>query len=276
MPVSERTRRWSTAAIIFFARAALYFAIWISVAFFLARWSKEQDENPNDSVHRRLHNLARGGILLYALTMTFAAFDWAMSLDPHWFSHIYGVIIIGGQMLTALMFAIVIAARLLDMPKVAEFVDRDRFHDLGNLLLAFIMLWAYFALSQFLIIWSGNLPEETPWYLVRKEGGWNAVAIALILFHFVVPFVILLSKQVKRDPRVLASVVLGLLVLRYVDLYWLIAPSFYPDGFSMSWLDPAATVAVGGLWLAAFVRMLASRPVLPLGDPYHDMPEDEL
>ena len=260
----------------FLLRAVGYFAIWLIVAFFLSRWSKEQDGATGAGVHRRLHNLGRGGILLYALTMTFAAVDWAMSLEPHWFSHIYGVIVIGGQILTAILFAILILTRLIDMAKVAEFVDEDRFHDLGNMLLAFVMLWAYFALSQFLIIWAGNLPEETPWYLARQTGGWNIVAVGLILFHFVVPFLLLLNKQLKRSPQYLAKVVLFLLIMRYVDLYWLVAPAFSPGEFTIHWLDPIAMAAVGGLWFAAFVHFLRSRPVLPLGDPYHDLEEGGL
>jgi hypothetical protein len=259
----------------FHQRAAGFFAVWLIVGFFLARWSKEQDDAPQIGVHARLHNLARGGILLYAMTMTFAAFDWGMSLEPHWFSHIYGVIIIGGQILTAMLFATLIASRMIDLPKVAEFVDSGRFHDLGNLLLAFIMLWAYFALSQFLIIWSGNLPEETPWYLAREAGGWGALAVFLIAFHFVIPFMILLNKALKRTPKLLARVVMFLLFMRFVDLYWFVAPSFSPGSFSIHWLDLTAMAAIGGLWFAVFVQLLKSRPVLPLGDPYHYLDEEE-
>lgn len=259
----------------FLVRAGLYFAIWFGVAAALSRWSLRQDEDPSPRVDRRLHFWSRGGIALYALTMTFAAVDWAMSLEPHWYSHIYGVIVIGGQILTAMMFAIVIAVRLATIPKVGEFVSKERFHDFGKLLLAFIMLWAYFALSQFLIIWAANLPEETPWYLTRRAGGWQVLAVLLILFHFAVPFVVLLSRQVKRTPAALGAVVMALLFMRFVDLYWLVAPSFQGPKLSPHWLDVTTMVAIGGIWLAVFVRLLRPHPVLPLNDRYYQLAELE-
>jgi len=251
----------------FLSRAAVYFVIWVVVALLLSRWSLEQDAGATESVGRRLQFLSRGGLLLYAMTMTFAAIDWAMSLTPHWYSHIYGVIIIGGQILTAMAFAIAVTASLVEIEPVSEYVTADRFHDLGKLLLAFIMLWAYFALSQYLIIWSGDLPEETPWYAARLEGGWQVIGIALILFHFVLPFVVLLSRNVKRNPRALAVVTLVFLFIRFLDLYWLVVPAFHPGVLVVHWLDVLTTVAIGGLWIAAFVWQLEARPLLPVGDP---------
>ncbi len=259
----------------FLLRAGIYFLVWSAFAFSLSRWSLEQDEDPSVRIDRRLHFLSRGGLMLYALTMTFAAVDWAMSLEPHWYSHIYGVIVIGGQILTAMMFAVVVAASLVGIPRVGEYLDAERFHDFGKLLLAFIMLWAYFALSQFLIIWSANLPEETPWYLTRRSGAWQAMAISLILFHFVVPFALLLSRTLKRTPSRLARIVLALLVMRYVDLYWLVAPSFQGKAFAPHWLDLATLAAIGGLWLAFFVRLLRPHPLLPLNDRYYQLADLE-
>jgi hypothetical protein len=259
----------------FLVRAVLYFALWIAVATYLSRWSVQQDGDPSPRVERRLHFMSRAGLAIYALTMTFASVDWAMSLEPHWFSHIYGVIFIGGQILTAMMFAVFVATRLAEVPSVGEFVDADRFHDFGKLLLAFIMLWAYFALSQFLIIWSANLPEETPWYLARRSGGWQYLAIALVVFHFVAPFVVLLSREAKRTRSVLGTLVLGLLFMRFVDIYWLVAPSFQPDELSPHWLDATTMIAIGGLWLALFVRFLRQHPVLPLNDAYYQLSELE-
>jgi hypothetical protein len=259
----------------FLLRAGFYFVVWFAVAFGLSRWSIQQDDDPSPSVDRRLHYLSRAGLMLYALTMTFAAVDWAMSLEPHWYSHIYGVIVIGGQILTAMMFAVVVAASLARVPRIGEFVNAERFHDFGKLLLAFIMLWAYFAFSQFLIIWSANLPEETPWYLTRRSGAWQLVAVALILFHFVVPFVLLLSRSLKRTPPLLSTIVLGLLGMRYVDLYWLVAPSFQGKVFSPHWLDLATLLGIGGIWLALFVRLLRPHPLLPLNDPYYQLSDFE-
>ena len=251
----------------FLARAAFYFLSWLILAFFLCRWSIEQDSKPSDRIVTRLQFLARGGLCIYALTMTFGAFDWAMSITPHWYSHIYGVIVIGGQILTSMAFAITVLAMYAEREPFADFVTADRFHDLGKLLLAFIMLWAYFALSQYLIIWSANLPEETPWYLARLNGGWEYVGGALILFHFALPFVVLLSRSVKRKPAMLARVTAAFLVLRFVDLYWLVAPGFSPGHLAFHWLDVTTMAAIGGVWIGLFVRQLDGRPLLPVGDP---------
>ncbi|RMD85939.1 MAG: hypothetical protein D6815_00860 [Candidatus Dadabacteria bacterium] len=250
----------------FVARAVLYFATWIAVAWCLVRWSRRLDEASDPRLVRRTQMLSRGGLILYGLTMTFAAFDWGMSIEPHWYSHIYGVLVIGGQALSAMAFAIVVAAALARQPAIGRWVTADRFHDLGKLLLAFVMLWAYFSFSQYLIIWSGDLPEEIPWYLHRLAGGWRAVGIALIVFHFAVPFVVLLSREVKRRPGALAAVAVGLLVLRWVEVYWLVVPTFHPTGLFVHWLAPATAVAMGGLWLAAFVRFLDRAPLLPVGE----------
>jgi len=251
----------------FLARAALYFAVWIAVMALLNRWSSAQDENDDPLLGKRLHYASRAGLLLYALTMTFASVDWAMSLEPHWYSTIYGILFIGGQVLSALAFSIPIAALLADRSPLAEIISADVFQDFGKLLLGFIMLWAYFALSQFLITWSGNLPEEIPWYLRRTGGGWQVVSIVLILFHFMLPFLILLSRDLKRNPKRLAIVAAGLIVLRFVDVFWLITPAFSPAAITFHWMDPLAAIGLGGLWLYFFVGQLKGRPLLPVNDP---------
>jgi hypothetical protein len=251
----------------FLARAAVYFAIWLTLARFLNRWSLEQDRVADPRLAVRLENLSRGGLVLYGLTATFAAVDWAMSLEPHWFSTIYGVIFMGGQGLSAFIFAIPVAAVLADRPPLSRVLSSARFHDLGKLMLAFVMLWAYFALSQFLIVWSGNLPEETPWYLRRMHGGWRWVGVTLIVAHFALPFVVLLSRDVKRRVRTVAAVAVFLIVMRFVDLFWLVRPSFGEGGPSLHWLDVATLVAIGGLWMWVFVAQLKTRPLLPLNDP---------
>jgi hypothetical protein len=250
-----------TAVIV---RAAVYFAIWIGFALTVsrlterARLSRGQDEQ----AVRRLKLLSAPGILLYVLTMTFASVDWAMSLDPHWFSTIYGVLFIVGQALSAFAFVIVLLAALRDEEPLAGVVREDHFHDLGNLLLAFLLLWAYVALSQLIIIWSGNLPEEIPWYIKRFGGGWQVVGLALAAFHFIAPFFVLLSRIAKRRAHVLARVALALLVMRAVDLFWIIAPEFREDGIGVHWLDPAAFAAVGGVWLFFYFRQLAAHPLV--------------
>jgi hypothetical protein len=254
----------------FLARAALYFAVWLTVAGFLNRWSLEQDgvrDRAREAwLASRLENLSRGGLVLYGLTMTFAAIDWGMSLEPHWFSTIYGVIFMGGQGLSAFAFVIPIAALLADRPPLSDVLSADRFHDLGKLMLGFVMLWAYFALSQFLITWAGNLPEEIPWYLRRTQGGWQAVAVVVVLLHFALPFVVLLSRDVKRRAGAIAGVAAFLIVLRFLDLFWLLRPAS-AAAVHVHWLDLAAPLAIGGLWVWVFVGQLAARPLLPLRDP---------
>ncbi len=251
----------------FTVRAAVYFLVWITLATLASRWSAAQEEGGGPAVNKRLEFLGRGGTILYAGTMTFAAIDWVMSIDVHWFSHIYGLIFVAGQVLTAMAFMVVVASSFAGRAPFERIMCADRFHDLGKLMLAFIMVWAYFALSQYLIIWSGNLPEETPWYISRLSGGWEHFGSALIIFHFVLPFVVLLSRDVKRNPRSLALVACALLVFRYMDLYWLVVPSFSPGVFTLHWLDFSAMAALGGLWIALFVQQIKGHTLLPLGDP---------
>jgi len=257
----------------FLVRAVIYFAAWMTLSYFLCRWSRRQDEGDLE-VQRHMENTSRGGLLVFTLTMTFASVDWAMSLEPHWFSTIYGILFIGGQVLSALAFAILVAALLATQRAVGAVISPDRFHDLGKLLLAFVMLWAYFSFSQFLIIWSGNLPEETPWYLRRLHGGWQWAAVGLVLFHFALPFVLLLSRSLKRSRQWLMAVAAIVLGMRIVDLSWLILPAFEREGFMIQLSDVLAFAGVGGVWFFYFVRQLRQATVLPLhDDQLLDMPQ---
>lgn len=251
----------------FIVRLAIYFAVWIVLSRLLSRWSLEQDASGDPIYVRRFQLLGRGGLVLYALTMTFAAVDWVMSLEPHWYSTIYGILIIGGQVLSAFAFVIPVLMMVATRPPFSAVVTAERFHDLGKLLLAFVMLYAYFAFSQFLIIWAANLPEETPWYLKRLAGGWQWVAIALVLFHFALPFAILLSRNLKRDARRLAVIAFVVLCARLVDIYWLVTPVFSPGRLAVHWMDFAALFGVGGVWLSFFLWQLQGQPLLPLQDP---------
>ena len=251
----------------FLARTALYFLAWSLVVRALTRWSLRQDASFDPVPGQRLELISRGGLLLMGLTMTFAAVDWTMSLQPHWYSTIYGVIFMGGCALTAFAIVIPTVALLSVNPPVAGHVSDDQLSDLGKLLLAFVMLWAYFSLSQFLITWSGNLPEEITWYLDRIQGGWLWVIIAIVLFQFVMPFVLLLSYRLKRRARSVATVALMLIVIRFVDVFWIITPAFDPGRLTVHVLDLAAVLAVGGFWVWLFVRQLEGRPLLPLRDP---------
>jgi len=251
----------------FVVRAAVCFVVWSGLAWLLARGSMEQERSTDPEIGSRLGRASGIGIALYVLTMTFAAVDWLMSLEPHWYSTLYGMFTVMGQALAALAFAILILAVLSEREPLRGRIGERHFHDLGKLLFAFVMLWSYFAFSQLLIIWSGNLPEEIPWYLKRLGGGRQYLAAALVALQFGVPFLLLLSARLKRDRRRLAAIAFFLLLMRLVDLAWIIGPSVHPDRIQPHWLDVVAPLGIGGIWLAAFLTALPSRPLLPLGDP---------
>jgi hypothetical protein len=251
----------------FLIRAVIYFVVWNGYSYFLSAWSLEQDRTGNPRFARRMQMLSGSGLLAYGLTITFASFDWLMSLEPHWFSTIYGVLIVGGQGLSALAFLIVVLTWLSRRAPLDRIVQPSHFHDLGNLMLAFVMLWAYFSFSQYLIIWSGNLPTEIGWYVHRLETGWRPVAIGLIVFHFAVPFVVLLSRAVKRQPELLVKVASAILVVRVLDLFWLIAPEFRQHGIGVSWMDVVLPLTIGAIFAGCFVYQLRGRAILPVHDP---------
>jgi hypothetical protein len=251
----------------FIARAVAYFAVWIVLGRLLVTWSLQQDRTADGALTLRLQRLSGPGLVLYGLTVTFAAIDWMMSLEPKWYSTIFGMIFMVSFGLAALALAI-LATRFLESQKpLAQVISPDRWHDLGNLLLALVMFWAYLQFSQFLLIWSENLAEEIPWYLHRIGGGWEWVALALILFLFALPFILLLSRTTKRSARMLSQVAAAILFMHWLDILWIVAPSFYPARFHLHWLDIVAPVGIGGLWLAAFIGYLKARSLLPLHDP---------
>ncbi len=252
----------------FLARAALYFIVWNAIAFFLSKWSVEQDATGDPTIPKKMQLLSAAGLLGYGLTITFAAFDWLMSLEPHWFSTIYGVLIMGGQALSAIAFSIVVLAWLVRRAPFNELITANHFHDLGNLMMGFTMLWAYFAFSQYLIIWAANIPEETEWYLHRVGHGWQYMAIVLLLFHFAVPFLVLLHRAIKRNPARVSKVAAVIVVMRFVDLFWLSAPAFAHGGkVHIHWLDVALPISLALIWLGYFVYQLRGRALLPLYDP---------
>jgi hypothetical protein len=252
----------------FVARAVGYFVIWFVLAYFLNGWSAEQDREASPGLPRRFRLLSGPGLVLYGLTITFASVDWVMSLEPHWYSTIYPVLFAVGQLLTGFAFAVAVLVLLAQRPPLSEVVTRAHLRDLGSLLLAFVMFWAYMAFSQYLLIWAGNLPEEIPYYLRRTRAGWEWVALGLILLHFALPFLLLVSRDVKGNPRALAAVAVGLLVMRFVDIFWWIEPAYPHEGQYFYWLlDVAAAAGLGGVWVWWFVRQLKRRPLLPLYAP---------
>jgi hypothetical protein len=249
-------RQWYLTTPFFLWRAASYFAISLVLSFFLtlSRRGRTIDEAP-----RFQPRLGAVGTVLMVLVVTFAAIDWVMSLEPDWFSTIYGGLFIVGGLLSAM--SVVTAGAALDMRQwlSASEPALSVLHDLGKLLLAMLMLWAYFAFSQFLIIYSGNLPVEAVWYTRRTSGGWQYVALLLILLHFALPFGLLLSREAKRNPSVLAGIASGIALVRGLDVYWLVMPSMRDDGFGAHWIDPLVFIGLGGMWMFAYLRSLSRR-----------------
>lgn len=251
----------------FMVRTAVYFAIWIAIAYLLNRWSLAQDRTDDPALARRMRDVSRFGLVLYFLAVTFAFIDWVMSIEPHWFSTIYGLIYVAGQGIAGFSFGIIAAGLLSSRTSIGEVVTPARFNDLGNLLLAFVMFWAYVTLSQYLLIWSGNLPEEVVWYVRRSQGGWTWVIVFVIAFQFALPFLLLLARRTKSTVRVLAALATVIILVHLVDLFWLVTPPFRQAGVSIHWLDLAAPVGIGGVWVAAFVWLLKRKSLLPLHDP---------
>jgi hypothetical protein len=250
----------------FLIRAVIYFVIWNVLSFLLSKWSMEGDSPSARDNTQRFKAIAGPGLILYGFTISFAAIDWVMSLDPSWISTIFGLIILIGEVLSAMCFAVVIERILFNYKPMSEMLKPDFVHDHGKWMLAFTMVWAYFSFSQWLIIWAGNLPNEITFYLKRLENGWGWIALALPLFHFAVPFAILLSRPLKRDIRKLVWVAIWLILMRFVDLFWIIEPNF-SKSFTLTISDVVVPIAIGGIWLAYFFYNLSSLPLLPIYDP---------
>jgi hypothetical protein len=254
----------------FWIRAVIYFAIWMGLSVLLSSWSRKQDETapqPPGPADRKFRVLSGPGMVIHVLAVTFMSVDWVMSLDPHFYSTIFGVLTLGGQGLSALAFTILVLQSLSNSKPISEVADPTRFHDYGKLMLAFTMLWAYFNVSQLLIIWSANLPEEIPWYIERLQGHWGPWAIVVLFGHFVLPFALLLSRDLKRHGRVLSRVAMLILVMRVVDLIWTIGPVFRHEQ-TFYWLDFATVLAFSAPWMWLFYRNLGSRSLVPANDPY--------
>jgi hypothetical protein len=245
--------------------------------YLLNKWSAQQDASADyeeAAVHLGSATAFSGpSLVFFVLIVSFAAIDWTMTLDPHWFSTIWGFLYVAGWALSCFSFVVVILAYLSDKAPMNRILGKRHFHDIGKLMLALVMVWAYFNFSQFLIIWSGNIPEETVWLNRRMKDGWGWIGLILILFHFAFPYVVLLSRDVKRNAKYLAIMAIFILVLRVVDMFYHIAPSIqvnkqYPT-FNAFWiLYLLGPLAVGGIWLWAFLGELAKRPLVPVKDPF--------
>jgi hypothetical protein len=246
-------------------RYIFYFAVWFGMAYFLNRWSTEQDSVAGEST-LRFRAMSSIGLVIYSLTISFAVVDWVMSLQARWISTIYGLIFIAGEALSAFCFCVVIETILSKRKPMSEYLTDTEVHDHGKLILAFVMVWTYFNFSQWLIIWAGNLPEEIPWYVRRMNGGWGEVGLFLAVFQFAVPFALLLSRQLKRKAHTLVRLASWIILMRMVDIFWHIEPASHPT-FHVSWVHLTVIAGMGGLWMAYFFHNLRARPLLPINAP---------
>jgi hypothetical protein len=249
----------------FLARSAFYFLFWIAMAYVMSALSRKQDQTGDARLTRRLKIMSAPGLIAFVVLGTFASVDWMMSLEPEWFSAIYGLMIMTAQAISALAFAIVMLRLLADTTPLAGLLTETHVHHLGNMLLALTVFWTYLAFSQYLIIWSGNLPEENFWYIHRLTPGWSAVAVVILIGHFFIPFLLLLSRRMKRALRPLSLIAGGLLIMRCVEYFWLVKPAFASSGFH--WMDLAALAGIGGLWTAWTITHVQGASVTVLRDP---------
>jgi len=254
----------------FFAvRMVFYFACWFMLTHFLNKWSREEDRGGSLPLWMRMEGFSGGGLVLFGLTLNFAAVDWVMSLEPRWYSTIYGLLLMTGMTLGAMAFVIVVLIWLSAKEPLSSVVVPSYFQDLGSFLLMFVMLWAYLQFSQYLIIWGENLTGEIPWYLRRLRGGWGAVGLALILLNFALPFFLLLFRHIKRRVKSLLLVAMIVLVMRVVDLCWMVLPAFGDSQPEWRLIGMVALLyfGMGGLWFGYFTWQLQQLPLLPANDP---------
>ena len=251
----------------FVIRGVLFFAIWSFMAILYYRGSRSQDSTGDPAVTARLRRLAGPGIIVLALTQTFASFDWIMSLAPRWYSTMFGVYFFAGSFVGFIALLSVVSVAMRRAGLLDTVISTEHLHDVGKLLFAFTAFWGYIAFSQFLLIWYANLPEETIFYKARLEGSWRTLSLFLMAGHFVIPFFYLMGRAVKRNGLTLAVGGVWLLAMHFVDLYWQIMPTLHPQGIRPSVLDVAAFLAVGGCFVAAAGWLLRRQALVPLGDP---------
>jgi hypothetical protein len=264
----------------FVLRAAVYFIGWNVIAWRMSALSRAQDDG-DVSATRSMQRLSGGGLVFLALSITFVAVDWFMSLNPDFYSTMFGFLFLNYLGLAGLAFTIVMAASLRKTQPMGALLRPSHFADYGKLTLAFVMMWAYFQFSEYLLVYAANLKDEIPYVLTRIDGGWQYLALFLVVFQFAVPFCLLLSRPLKRTPDRLVRLALWLLIVRVIDTFMYVAPEFSSAGanrwvvagehgsvFFVNWLDVVTPVAIGGLWFWMFYTQLRQRPLLPIGDPY--------
>jgi hypothetical protein len=229
--------------------------------------ANEHDRTGDPALFKRIKARSAPALLVFVLTTTYAFIDWIMSLEPDWYSTIYGWMFTVGEVLLTFSFLVAVLVLLSKREPFASFLTRQHYHDIGNLMLAFTMLWAYMSFAQFLIIWAENLPDEIPWYVRRFSGGWGYIAWTISIFMFCVPFFLLLLRFVKKNPSRLRTLAIWIILMRMLDVFWIVAPAWRQRGLEVYWTDLAALIGLGGIWLAYFIRNLKSRPLLASNDP---------
>lgn len=250
----------------FIGRAVVYFVLWTVLAYLLSKWSRLQDSGQDAArQNEKMRTLAGPGLVLFILSITFAAIDWGMSLTPTWFSTMYGPQFMVGQFLSTFSFMALLMSRMEHRKPLQHALGHQQFHDLGNLMFASTILWSYMCIGEYIIIWSGNLYEETEWFLHRAHGGWKPISYALTLGQFLLPFLLLLNKPLKRHGRLLALIAVWILAFRYLAIFWQVAPTFR-DHPQVHWVDAATWLGVGGIWLGIFLGQLKRMHLLPEGD----------
>ena len=249
-------------------RALIYFALWAFWAWRIRQQSLEfaKTRSPYTELSRR--RMAASGLLVMVMTLTLMSVDWVMSLEPKWYSSMFGIAYVVGAGLSAFAFVTFFLTTISRTEAMQGILKPNHFRDLGNLMLAFTMLWAYTNFSQFLLIWYGNIKEETPYYLKRMHGGWGWMALILIVFHFFLPFFLLLMRNIKDRPSTIAVVTVIILAMRFIDIYWLVGPAHYGEHFFISWITPFAFIGIGGLWLAAFIWQLKGQTIIPIHETW--------
>jgi hypothetical protein len=251
----------------FVTRAAIYFACWSAIALLYYNLSRGQDATDELAVSARLRKFAGPSLILLALTSTFASVDWIVSLTPHWYSTMFGVYFFAGSFIGFIALMSVLVPAMLRAGLLDAIVTAEHLHDIGKFLFAFMCFWAYIGFSQFLLIWYANLPVETVWFKARIEGSWKMVSILLMVGHFVVPFLFLMGRTVKRKAWTLALGGAWLLVMHLTDLYWQVMPTLHPEGVRPSLLDVTAFLSVGGCFVAAMGWLMRRQALVPLRDP---------
>lgn len=251
----------------FWLRAILYFALWSGLALWFRGTSRRQDATGDQELSRRMIRASYPALIVFALSVTFAAFDWIMSLDPHWYSTIFGVVFFAGCVICAFAGLTVLALALTRSGYLRHSITVEHFHDLGKLLFTFMIFWSYTSFSQFFLIWYGNIPEETVWFLERLQGGWKPLTIALALGHFGLPFLFLVQRTVKRSRTLLLLGASWMLLVHLLDLHWQVMPALHGGGPGFLMAELAALVGVGGVMLAALGWLLVGAPLVPVRDP---------